>query len=610
MNHKTTQKRIQMSEPVLDRSKVEIKRGNYGIASYTNLSDQGLIAAVREYKRGTSGRMYPLDKEAISKKVVNSDFWVSRKIDGEFTVFYKKGDDLFTLNPGGTVRVGLPWMQEAAKKLEEMKISDAAFVGELYVKKANGERSRVHDIVSVARNPQSDEELEQIAFAVFDVMSIDETNYSTSDYAEVWESIEKNVSGERFHPVESQMVSTSANIKQIYEKWVEEERAEGVVARSESAGFFKIKPKHTLDVVVLGFTESTGDREGMLHDILVGLKRADGSLQTLTKVGGGFSDDQRREILSDLKDQVVESEYAEVNSDHVAYQMVEPDKVVEISCLDLVSETTRGGSINRMVLDFDGEYKVIRRLPLASVISPQFIRFRDDKSVVPEDIGIEQIAKIVDVASFETNAKELVFPKSEILSRSVYTKIAKESTMVRKFVVFKTNKENLSEEYPAYVFHYTDFSPNRKNPMAREVRVSASLAQITAIRDQFVADNIKKGWNEVGAADSDEPASDDENATSKKVVKKKVVKKKAVKKKAAKKKAAIDSSSAADETSEATAASPKKIVVAKSATEDDSDAAPVKKKKKAAKKAAAKKFVKKTVKKKAAQKSPPATDDE
>jgi ATP-dependent DNA ligase len=134
--------------------------------------------------------------------------------------------------------------------------------------------------------------------------------------------------------------------------------------------------------VVIGFTESTHDRQGMLHDLLLGVVRSDGSAQVLCRVGGGFTDENRREMLSDLQDMVVDSEYAEVNSDHVAYQMVKPKWVVEISCLDLISQNTRGGPVNRMVLNWnskDERYEVVRRLPLVSVISPQFIRVRDDK---------------------------------------------------------------------------------------------------------------------------------------------------------------------------------------------------------------------------------------
>ena len=58
----------------------------------------------------------------------------------------------------------------------------------------------------------------------------------------------------------------------------------------------------------------------------------------------------------------------------VAYQMVNPSWIVEISCLDLISQTTRGGPINRAVLDFKQNgrdlYHVIRRLPLSSSLRP------------------------------------------------------------------------------------------------------------------------------------------------------------------------------------------------------------------------------------------------
>jgi hypothetical protein len=67
--------------------------------------------------------------------------------------------------------------------------------------------------------------------------------------------------------------------------------------------------------------------------------------------------------------------------------------------------------------------------------------------------------------------------------------------MVRKFLLWKTNKELDAEHFPAYVVHYTDFSPNRKDPLAREVRVSSSLEQIGKLWDGLKEANIKKGWN-------------------------------------------------------------------------------------------------------------------
>ena len=68
--------------------------------------------------------------------------------------------------------------------------------------------------------------------------------------------------------------------------------------------------------------------------------------------------------------------------------------------------------------------------------------------------------------------------------------------MVRKFVLWKTNKESSSEDYPAYVIHYTDFSPNRKAPLDREVVVSSSLEQMHELFEKLKEENIKKGWEE------------------------------------------------------------------------------------------------------------------
>jgi hypothetical protein len=368
--------------------------------------------------------------------------------------------------------------------------------GELYVQ-CDDRRPRVHDVSTVARQPKNDADLKRLRFAVFDLMEVD--GLPAALFAETWKTTNRLFSsGDRIHPVITEKAAGPEDIEKFFEKWVVKGGAEGLVARSDTAGLFKIKPRHTLDVAVIGFTESTGEREGLLHDLLYAVMRRDGSLQVLSRVGGGFDEDQRRAMLADLKDMVVDSEYAEVNSDHVAYKMVQPEWVIEISCLDLISQTTRGAPVNRMVLDFQNNghkgYEVIRRLPLATVISPQFIRRREDKSVRPHDIRIDQVSSVVDVPLWDRDARKMTIPKSEVLRRTVYTKVMKGETMVRKLVLWKTNKETEGDEFPAYVLHFTDFSPSRKTPLAREVRVSSSLDQMANLWTALLDENIKKGW--------------------------------------------------------------------------------------------------------------------
>jgi len=484
---------------LLDKSRVEIKLGDYGVAPATALSDAGLLQKVQEYRRLASSRMIPLEPDEIERRIPKAGYFVSRKVDGEFTVLIYRDGQCVTCNPGGTVRMGLPWQDEAAKALAKAGIKSALIAGELYVA-VEGRRPRVHDVTTVARQPQGATDLQRLRFAVFDILAIDEIPIQRP-YAETWNQIEKIFGrGESVHPVETKQVADAGEIRKLFADWVEGTGDEGIVVRSDTAGLFKIKPRHNLDAVVVGFTESVDDRRGMLHDLLLAVKRHDETLQILTRVGGGFSDDVRREMLSDLKDMVVHSDYAEVNSDHVAYQMVRPDWVVEISCLDLISETTRGGPVNRMVLNFSGvnghsKYEPVRRLPLAAVISPQFIRQREDKAPVREDVRIEQVSQRVEVTLLERDARQMTLPKSQLLRRDVYKKVAKGETMIRKFVTWKTNKEADSEEYPAFVLHYSDFSPNRKDPLEREVRVSSSLEQINALFAEMVTENIKKGWD-------------------------------------------------------------------------------------------------------------------
>ena len=484
---------------LVEKTGIQIKLGKYSTANSTMLKDPSILPKVQEYRRHTGSRMYPLDRNDINRKIASAEYHVSRKIDGEFTVLYFDQENCFSVNPGGTVRMGLPWQEEAEQLLNKAGVKQAMIAGELHVDVAD-RRCRVHDVVSVARQPADKDDLPRIRFAAFDIVEWDGER-DEQPFMEKWARIENVFSdGQLVFPVEWKAADSATSIELLFKEWVESEGAEGIVVRSDSAGIFKVKPRHTLDAGVIGFTESTDDRTGMMHDLLLAIVRNDGAMHVLCRVGGGFTDDQRREMLSDLKDMVVTSEYAEVNSDHVAYQMVRPEWVVEISCLDMISQTTRGAPVNRMALNWneaESRYEVIRRLPLVSVISPQFIRIRDDKTVNPQDVRIGQISTVVDVPMSDRDATQMTLPKSEVLRREVYTKQLKGETMVRKFMLWKTNKQNESDEFPAFVLHYTDFSPNRKVPLAREVRVSNSKAQIEAFWVAFKEQYIKKGWGPV-----------------------------------------------------------------------------------------------------------------
>ena len=70
--------------PLLDKSRLERKLGEYAVGSTDALADPSLHPAVQDYRRRLSAQMIPLEREDIEKKIPKSDCFVSRKIDGEW----------------------------------------------------------------------------------------------------------------------------------------------------------------------------------------------------------------------------------------------------------------------------------------------------------------------------------------------------------------------------------------------------------------------------------------------------------------------------------------------------------------------------------------------
>jgi hypothetical protein len=483
---------------LLDSSRLQTLLGSYAVGKAQCMADPFVPLKAQEYRRNLGSRMQPLDRAIMMEKLPTADCFVSRKMDGECTFLLIDGNSCCSVNPGGVVRAGLPLMSEAVELLGKTKHKRMLIAGELYVNRTD-RRPRVHDVSRVARQPESSADLDLLHFAVFDILEIDDKP-APNAYKDVFKKIESTFGeGVRVHPVETERAKTAADVLKLFEKWVEKEGAEGLVVRSDTAGHFKIKPRISLDVAVLGFTEGTDDRVGMIHDMLVGLMRQDNSFHILGRVGGGLTEDERRHWLSDLKDMSAHSDYAEVN-DAVAYQMVRPEWVIEISCLDLISQSTRGASIDRMVLDYDSpgnRYQAIRRMPLASPISPNFVRRREDKAVRHQDLRLHQVGEVIEIPMMDRDARQLALPRSELLHREVFTKTLKGNVMVRKLLLWKTNKETEGMKYPAYVAYFTDFSPNRATPMDRDVRVSNSREQIEALLAEMKSEYIVKGWTAV-----------------------------------------------------------------------------------------------------------------
>ncbi len=444
---------------------------------------------VTNYKRRISGNFSPINLSQIETKLTGSDFCVTRKLDGELMVVFYDGTDIYGVGTGGKVRVELPCLKDAASKLSDKNISVAIFAAELYVDEQNG-RSRIYDVIA---NLGKNGERSLLKLAVLDIISLNDESLSPEHYRDTHQQIVE-IFGEAgsCHAIPMKETTSRQGVSEIAQSWVEGEHAEGIIVHSELPRIYKIKPKHTFDVVILGYTEGDNNNRGKIRDILVGLMTDNGSYQVIGKTGNGFTEEQKSLFFEKLSGTHVESQFLETDSRNIAYHMVKPEIVVEISANDLLTESSKGIKQNQL-LSYEDGYKVINIIPGVSLIHQIFERLRDDKVAEIEQVNIKQINDLVYIEP-RAASQGAELPKSEMLFREVYVKESKGHKMLQKFMVWQTNKSNVDATYPAYVMTYINFSPTRKDPLKRDVRISSSKDQIMKIKDEFLEKNVKKGW--------------------------------------------------------------------------------------------------------------------
>ena len=310
----------------------------------------------QKYKRQTASRYLPIGSEDITSKIIESELYaVSPKYDGHFYLLTFDGTKAELINQGGNLITDLPLLKDATNLLKS-KCKDAVIAGELYLHK-EGERTRSFDMTAVLDEKSSD-----IHFAAFDLLTLDGEEI-TLDVKTLDEKLSSLLyDGKAIYPVKNTLVESRSDIADLYKSIVNEGGQEGIVVRSQNGPTYKVKPLITLDAVVLGFSEGEGSRAGMLRELLVGLCVAKDQYILLTKVGNGYSDDERKSLLKKLAEKKVDSDYIEVSGSNLAFIMVVPDEVVEFSCLDVFGENSKG-TISKMCLNYkDKTYSAIGKL--------------------------------------------------------------------------------------------------------------------------------------------------------------------------------------------------------------------------------------------------------
>lgn len=446
------------------------------------------------YKKDFLKKFIAISPQQIDSRLGDTVYWVTRKYDGEFAdIFYEEGVAVI-VNRSGRVRASIPCIDEAAALLKENGIKQAIIPAEIYVYDEK-KKTRVNDLINAFAN---ESKIGLLRLACYDIAELDGVEYKPKNYGETLEKLDHILKGGALvHCVDWKVAKSNAEVKDIFQKWVSEEDSEGLVVRSEMPFVWKIKPRHNIDAVVVGFTEGTGEARGQVRTMLLALMPEEGKYQVVTKIGGGMTEKQKKELYEYFAPRVMQSEYTDTDSNHVAFRMVEPDKVLEFSVNDVRWETPNGMIENPLLEIVEGHYRLADSVNGISFVAPIIERFRDDKQ---SDAGDVRLAQVENISSFEPEDLENlpipVLRESEMLFREVYRKDVGEKVMVKKFVGWKTNKEK-SDEYPAYVFHITDFSSGRAQKLQRDVSITSDRKQLDEMLKTALEENVKQGWKKV-----------------------------------------------------------------------------------------------------------------
>ena len=448
------------------------------------LNQLDLVDFISAYRRRVAGNYRPILPNDFGA-LPTSGLLVSTKIDGElwFLVSYQK--EVFLTNARGVVIYGDIPILAQAKSIPENTI----IAGELFAQ-VEGRRSRVGDLAALLAEGGEAED-KKLSFAAFDLLR--NTGKSVDGpYNQRYEELNQLIttSGPLSVVQSEEMDRTKLLTK--FESEVVKGEIEGLVIRLQSGLIYKLKPSITIDAVVIAYT-TRSDQAGLARSILLGLMHPSGEIQILGGCGNLGSDIDRSALGKQLEKLKVDAPIRYASDSGSLYSFVKPELVVEIKVTDLQLERADGTNASTMILSYKGgSWSSGRLSQCPRPIHPVLVRIRADKQVNDIDIRINQIAgympKLKD-AEFKVDTA-----KSEILRREVWTKETKDVVAVRKLLVWKTNKEKTNELHPAYVVHWTDYSPGRGSPLDREVKLAPDEKTAMKIADSFIEANIKKGW--------------------------------------------------------------------------------------------------------------------
>lgn len=502
--------------------------GNYWFGStfsanktIQKITDDYKLSVLKKFYSLAPSYINPMNKKKKFYKRLPDELIVSVKRDGSYFCYYydEESEPLSILcnSPNARAIYNLPVNRELDIKIrdinnnlkntktllkdligedifkESKRIKKIAVAGELFanIEKEN-DRPRVFDLTKLIFNPENKNDLENVHYDIFDIISINDYDLLSLPYRYRLQVCKLLFSGEengKFKIIEHRTEVRSKDLYKLFERWVKKQNHEGIVIHTKFNKIYKVKQIFKIDAVIIGFVEMLKEKllendEGAISSVLLALMYEDGSFQELCRMGGGLSYEQRVELYKLLKNDIVKSSFRASKGDGRAYRFVEPKHIVQIKYMDFITEGGSGKPIMRMNLEFqNNQWAPIKSRPFVSLISPRYdvmrsqlneekypsLKFENPKEVRYEDLRCKQILDLapVDLLSSQEITEDL--PESRILFKVVFDSEWAGYRTPKKILFWETNKRSINSYYPNYVLYYADYNYLRKKPLKQKI---------------------------------------------------------------------------------------------------------------------------------------------
>ena len=481
---------------MIDTQKLLKKAGGYSIAASGAVTDPILLEIASQYELMVSKKMQAIKPQEFSKRFIgNDDVLETTKYDGEGVfIYFDLNSGLFCFNaPSGRVRMGLPVMRELHEHLKSLGLKKGLFRAELYVShNMRGQRPGIAEVIRISFNG-NENELCLLKLAFLDIIMIDgkDLRANCDQFLQTWNLLAKYFGNDpmrSFHRMEGSILPENQLVG-VFDKKTAAGLEGIVIRRLNRFDIYKVKPHLAVDAAVIGYIEGEWEGQIGVTSILTGLtypevKSGPIFLQTFARIGSGFTDKQRGDLLQTLTPYKVHSPITMTDSDGRTVSFVKPYFVLELEGDDLITSTWQD-RVNRTQLfswnDSHFQFHGLTSCPRLSF--PIFNRMRPDKDLRTGGARLEQIMKCPSIPVLKPTAPQ----ETKVLKREVYVK----AEMVRKLLII----HRIGEDIIPYAIYWTDFSAKRKEPLKVNVAFAYNESRASKLADKFILENVTKGFN-------------------------------------------------------------------------------------------------------------------